>query len=369
MINEIQPLAWEISVIPEELRSIYALRLPDHWRVAIRSLSEVDRVPPHRCLHLILQALAPEILCFFPSTFSQNPQYRPEYWLAAEAATEVLNPERLLWAIISWLNACYTSREVQAIAQQLQPSDLTWERIDLQTATPATVEQVLPGLVARWLLGHGFEFHLSNEAGQIMQWPVRLAPSSGSESDLITWPPTSYHGQKFDHSYSYYLKLRLAALPDARTLRLLCQPGIRRWVSAPLAKMNDTKGKPYVDLAWGRAKSVYFARQSASWLTQRPAEMSLLRLRLQNYNQVSWTGRLPAVLASLTPHEVIPDPLHLLAHPADFSPGILIVHDNLMSERHPVGLGIEAADRWEVFTQLSEALPAELQPTSQWCKG
>ena len=53
----------------------------------------------------------------------------------------------------------------------------------------------------------------------------------------------------------------------------------------------------------------------------------------------------------------------------DFHPGILIVYDQMMSQQHIVGAGIEEADRWETFTQLADAFPAGIQPTTVWTKG
>jgi hypothetical protein len=367
-IKEIQPLAWQIETIPDELCQVYALRLPNHWRAAIQDLDDIDKTPPVRSLYTSLKALAPEIISFLPRVFSQDPERRPEYWLIAEFSNGKLGLERLMWAVQSWLIACYSSGEVRAISQRLKASDLKWELLNLQTATPDILAWTLPDLVARWLLRTGFEFRLSNGDGQAARWPVRLAPSNGPEADLITWPPVMITTQQAEHSYSYYLNFHIGSIPDAGCHYLLCQPGIRRWASRPIARTNGNGRKPYIDLAWGREKSVYLLRQSASWLTQQPAETTLIRLGLTHYHEVKWTGGLPKVLASLTPHEVIPDPIHLLASPTDFQPNILVVHDNLMGERHPVGLGIETADRWEVFDQLTHALPAGMNPAPLWHK-
>jgi hypothetical protein len=52
----------------------------------------------------------------------------------------------------------------------------------------------------------------------------------------------------------------------------------------------------------------------------------------------------------------------------DFRSNILIVYDATMREKHRVGAGIEEADRWEVFTQLTEILPRQLLPTPMWEK-
>ena len=44
-IEEIQPLSWEVPVIPDELRFVYALRLPAHWVPLFKSLAEIDHQP------------------------------------------------------------------------------------------------------------------------------------------------------------------------------------------------------------------------------------------------------------------------------------------------------------------------------------
>lgn len=366
-IEEIQALSWEVPTIPDELRFVYALRLPAHWVPLLKSLANVDRQPPVTSLYVSLRALAPEILYIYPNSFSDDPDRRPLYWLIADADGATLNEERFLWAILGWLNTCYESSEVRAIAQQLNASDLHWERVDLQEASLDVVSGALPALIARWLLKHNFEFGLSNREGQQASYQVRLAPSSyRAEADLVTWPAVTLAEQP-DYSYSYFLKFHMGSLPSSLTPRILCQPGIRRWVSRPLARIGKN-GKTHIDLAWGREKGVFMARTSASWLTQQPAEMSLIRLGLRRYSDLIWSGRLPQVLASLSPNELIPEPIDLLSHPMDSSPNILVVYDVTMSETHRVGAGIEEADRWEVFSQLTEALPQQLLPTPVWRK-
>lgn len=363
-IDTIQPLAWKVTTIPEEIGQIYALKLPDRWRTAIQSLDKVDRVSPVRSLYASLHVLAPEIIYFFPYAFARDPEYHPRYWFITEAFGETLDTERLLWGVQSWLNACYPHAEAAAVANQLKVSELEWEVVNLRTTTPDVIEAALPGLIARWLLQQGFTFQLSNDEGHIATWPVRLAPSRGPEVDLVTWPPISVPRRQSEPSYSYYLKFRLGSLPWTEDTRLLCQPGIRRWVSQPLVRTNGNGKRPYIDLPWGREKSVFIARQSKSWLSKRPTETSLLRLGLTKYYDVKWVGHLLTVVGN----EEVPEPMLLLAQPDKFQPDILIVHDNLMSEKHPVGLGIETADRWEVFTQLNSILPPGIKPAPLWHK-
>lgn len=367
-IEELQPLSWDIMSIPEALRSAYALRLPPHWVNTIAGLANVDEIPPVTSLYTVLRVLAPEILYFFPSSFAAVPERRPLYWLLADGSGTQLSAERLLWAIKAWLNTCYGNEVVRAIDSQFQASDLRWERLDLeQAASDEVMMGAFPGLIARWLLNQPFQLSLSNEAGQRVSYPLRLAPSYGPEVDIVTWEPTGITWQEEEYCYSYYLTFRLSSLPSPKYFRLLCQPGIRRWVTRPLVKI-DKSDKTHIDLAWGREKSVFVARHSASWLTQRSAETSLIRLGLRRYQSLIWVGRLPDVLANLTAEETIPDPFELLVEPKKFYPSSLIVYDTSLSGRHLVGAGIEEIDRWEIQTQLTQILPEGLTPTSLFKK-
>jgi hypothetical protein len=357
-IEELQPLSWDISAPPDELRFVYALRLPPHWGDIIRGLEEIDEIPPTTSLHTILRVFAPELLYCFSSVFSGVPERRSPYWIIADGAEAQPNVERLLWVIRAWLNICYGSQAVREIIHQFHVTDLQWEPLDLQqTPSWEIIAGAFPSLIARYLLKRQFQYHLSDAEGHMASYSMKFAPSYGPEADVVTWPPTSLITRKGDeYYYSYYLKFRLSSLPSSSPLRLLCQPGIRRWVSHPLVWKNP-QGKTYIDLAWGREKSVFVARQSASWLTQRPAETSLIRLGLRRYRDLVWVGRTSAVLTELTPAESIPEPLDLLTNPVKFQPQVLIVYDATLHERHLVGTGIEEADRWETYTQLKEMFP------------
>lgn len=362
-IQELQPLAWEIEAIPEALSKVYVLRLPEHWRRGVRDLPEQEHLPPIISLYMALNAVAPEILCFFPHAFASDPSYRPPYWLASET---LLPTERFLLAIQAWLLGIYGSQRGGAVLRSFQASDLTWEELDLRSAPPGAVENVLPGLVVRWLAKQQYELQLSNQDKHVFHWPIRVSPAHGTDAEMVTWPPQEVTDHSSAYLYSYYLRLRLASPPGSAEWSLLCQPGIRRWVSRPLTHTNGN-GRTYVNLAWGRRKAVYVACPNVRWLSQVPDEFSLLRLDLLYRSNVNWAGNLPIALESLVDLN-LPDPLNLLSHPEEFAPRLLILHDSLTQPRHAVGLGIEAADRWEVFNQLSDALPDEFHRMSFWSR-
>src|SRR5688572_29714218 len=107
---EIQPLMWNIlDGIPEELATVYALKLPDHWREEIRSLGGSDRSAPIRGIHAALWSTAPE-LKIFHSAFARTPANRPEYWLASDSASVVPNSDQFLQIVRAWLNINYEAQ-------------------------------------------------------------------------------------------------------------------------------------------------------------------------------------------------------------------------------------------------------------------
>jgi hypothetical protein len=377
-------MTWKVDLaaLPEELRWVNALHLPHEWRDGIIGLqrqkdTNPDKLPPFVMLESILHTLAPEIICFLRGVFKENPHYRTHYWILAESRPEVptLDPERLFIAVREWLKAAYPDGGGKVMATKIKPSELQWERLDLVKLLESNlslVRSVLPGVLSRWLLHNRTELWLSGKEGQRHGGALRLVPSPEAKSDLLTWPPSKLlkrdsHGVENSHLYSYLVTLNSTSIPGSNELYVSCHPGVRRWASRPLAeKENGSR----VWLPWGRKKHVYVARQSASWLTKQKqtASTTLLDLQLVRYDEVSWFGWIPGLLATLDCREAVPDPLDLLRDLKHYQPNCLLVYDTSMTEDHKVAAGLELADRWAVFEQMRSAMPEGITAIEPWPK-
>lgn len=365
--EEIQPMVWRIDAIPYEMGNLVGMALPDSWRTALESLKEVEHQPPVKGLSLMLQALAPEILYVAHNAFHTRTEKRPKYWLVADATHGRIAPDKLVMAIHTWLGKMFTDDVARSVAQAIRVEDVIWEPMDTINLTDPLIRAALPGMTARWLVRNQFHFRLSDANGVISSWPMKVIPTRDHVAELITWPPVmkEWKGQ---HSYSYYLRLWVKTMPITGQIHLFIRPGIRRWVSHPMAHPKPNGGM-YVDLAWKRRKFVYFAFENQRWLSNMPGEISLMGLALTRLNNsVVWVGRLQALLAQLRPDDDIPDPVHLLSQPAEFQPTILISYDHRagQSSRHEVQPGLEAADWAECFRTLCLALPPTFIAGPAW---
>jgi len=356
--DAVQPIAWAVNDFPDESRYVYALRMPNEWRDAIGGLEKIDEVsPPTDSLHNTLPGLAPEIIhIFWP--FHKDPQKRPEYWLVAESPqdpNDAIDSTKLAQVIKGWLITCYGSQRAGSVSKIIDAYKPVWEAVDLQEAPRAFRQEVLPGLAARYLLRHGFQFILRDIAGNPATWPVFLTTGSYGDSELIT---EVIEGR----SYSYYLQFSTYTLPGSETIYLLCRTGIRRWVNQPVKAASG-----YINLVFNRSKSVYVQRKSIKFLTRQALRTSYLRLRVRRRGkEVLWDGRQHQVLKDLSATGQIPELDDLLTDPVHYQPHVLIVYDNFMGLPHSIQPGLESADHYEVFSHLAEALPFDAMPL--WTK-
>ncbi len=365
-IDELQPLGWVIdeSFDPATLGSVHALRIPPVWVDNIRSLGDADSTPPIVGLYAVLRAAVPDAFYAFPNSFAGEPDKRPTYWLLSFSNSLItING---LWDIIKvWMRENYDLSVVRSVAQQMESvlEQMEWEPIDLG-ASPEILQIVLPHLVARHLVRRGFQLGLSDGSGSPQYWQLVTALSSRtaeSAAVLVTWPPVSYQSTA---QYSYYLRFQVVP-PEGKTpMLLLLKAGIRRYMMRPLATQNG--GSVRIALPYKQRSSVYFAVQEMPWLTGRQQsaierETTLIPLSLVRYSNLSWQGKINQVFSSLVSSQVLPEPLEFLTNPSEFRTQLLITYRTKFGS-YSVKAGLEAADRYEVYERLTQALPHNIIP-------
>ncbi len=376
-IDKLQPLAWlfDNSFDPSVMGEVYGLKLPVSWIDPIKGLTDVDHTPPIQSLYAALRGCASDILYIFPYSFSRDPEIRPEYWIIVHAHSGLIDLNQFWEIIKSWLLVNYELKIVKAVLANMEAgrADLSWELIDLKNTPFEIKEVVLPELIARWLTRKGFQLGLSNASGQEEYWPLVVSPSTGKEAYLVTWPPINYSPPKNPEQvarYSYYLKFYITPHNGKTPPLLLFQAGIRRYISKPMAAWESEGNKPLpgakqkIYLPKGEDSSVYVAMENLGWLKPNSdptleRDTTLINLKLTRYDSVTWKGRIDEIFSMIAPHIDIPEPMQFLSDPEKYAPQYLLSHRTRLGF-HLVGVGLEAADRFELFERLTKALPSGL---------
>lgn len=373
-IDKLQTLAWlfDNKFDPSVMGEVYGLRLPVTWIDIIKGLADVDHTPPIQSLYAVLRGCASDIIYIFPNSFSRVPEERPEYWIIVHTYSDLIDLNQFLEIIKNWLLVNYDLKVVKSVLAEMEPgrTQLSWELIELKNAPFDVLQVVLPELIARWLTRKGFQLGLSNANGNEEYWPLIVSPSTGKDAYLVTWLPINYSPYNNPEKvaiYSYYLKFYLTP-PNGKTpYLLLFQAGIRRYISQPMIAWDSADNKPLpgarqkIFLPKGEDSSVYVAMENLGWLKPNSdptlkRETTLINLKLIRHDTVTWKGRIDKILAMVAPHIDIPEPMQFLSDPEKYAPQYLLSHRTRLGS-HPVGVGLEPADRFELFERLTTALP------------
>ena len=140
----VQPLAWTFQpeALPQELRYVYALRMPSAVLRALKGLRKPDaaQVAPISSLHDMLAAASHNIVAFAPNIL-QAPQGSPRWlYIRADHQLDVNHLETLLSA---WLNVNYPD-QAAGILPEWRKVDWVWDYIDL-VVQPDLQPLLLPG--------------------------------------------------------------------------------------------------------------------------------------------------------------------------------------------------------------------------------
>jgi RNase H domain-containing protein/argonaute-like protein/MID domain-containing protein len=344
----LQPLAWKLDHIPEEIPPVFGLPLPDEVRTRMRALSPNGKLPEIHKLYHVLRALDAGIIDITTGSFSFDPNKRPPYWMLNSTRAKLLDSTRLVQALAAWGITLYPGAG-HRFAEALTPSAFAWQQVHLGTAPQQLAQKLLPSLYTHLLLETNTPIVLSDRDGTTYHWQLRRAPSIDPyTAELVSYPPDLYYG-KFPFVYS--LKFSIGTMPGTSSLFLTCRPGVRRLVGWPLLTE-----KGYLHLRFGYEKRVFFSRRGESWLSHERAENYLVPLAITRYKEAEWVAHAPVIFEQLGVHERFPDLMMLLRTPTGFLPEIMISYDASLSTKTRVLGGVESKDYAEIYDQLSEPL-------------
>ncbi|SDS42071.1 RNaseH domain-containing protein [Actinoplanes derwentensis] len=244
-------------------------------------------------------------------------------------------------------------------------TDLSWTTTDPVPRPGETagdpVFRLLPDLLAAQLVNDGFTV---DHGGVTTSRFQRITTGSGAE--LVSWPPHYHPRRKRRWPWSYVIGLTVQTYPDNPVPHLFVRVGLRRYASGKIFLKNYKRALSVAVKApapwYDGATPPMFARASMKW---RPGAHG------KKEGFWDWRDDIVAVLQRFHSGVTLPAPADLASDALRHIPELptyeagyetAVFYRTGFKDKHPVGDGASAKDRWRIFEALRGALQDHLRP-------
>ncbi|MBE9160033.1 DUF3962 domain-containing protein [Nodosilinea sp. LEGE 06152] len=245
--------------------SLYAITVPQKWkelfnRLQKHKLGKTYVLPPVESLNPVIQLLFEDILFFQKGAFKLGRSVNWLYCKTNKVSTQKIAEVIKTWLRISFENSNFLTDEdvaqIQAISgddlrfEQVSIPDPVWKIVDGKLEIDNLFYSLFPYLCASAVASGSFSLinpSTGNVSEEVIFYPSALEGEGIDEA--ISWPPIpvkrprkrkgSNQQEEVVHYYSYRLKFALH-YDTGGFPYLICDAGIRRWVSWPLGYLPSS---------------------------------------------------------------------------------------------------------------------------------
>lgn len=357
-------------------KTFYTLNFPGRSELlqlqAELSERPIDRVSiPISLLNKAIRALVPDIIYISRNAGRSNSNIDENYaWLYSETP---VNPQALYLIIHAWVQTQFSrasDERRRQILQHLQPQQLIWQQIEVNTAKWTIGENgtanlgnedqfiLLPHILAAKFSKPDISLQFGSETLRFRRAPM---PPGTKGAEIISWKPLEYNGWY----WSVVITFTVQTLPFQNYPVIHTDISVRRWASRAI-----------IDLPVDKETSIYLLT-SVPWLeglnnseSFQVAPIARRRLpasQLQpNQPQYEWTwgSNLTALLNRLNRYNPFPVPQDIINSPLSTlnltgTPNAALVYRNAIKPAHDVEPGFGPADRRQLAEQIEGKLASE----------
>ncbi|MFF5230315.1 RNaseH domain-containing protein [Dactylosporangium sp. NPDC000521] len=371
----IQELAFPLD--PERLTGLlqpyHTCTFPSSWKAAIGEFLNPGASTGPRSIPL--RDLTTAFSTFQPEVIVNDARGDNQLWLGAasrpdDTALTALIHSGIVTTAHTWAKR-YPRRQIQLdrlpdLLAGIDPTaDLSWTTTDPVPRPGETagdpVFRLLPDLLAAQLVNDDFAV---DHGGVTTSRFQRITTDRGAE--LVSWPPHYHPRRKRRWPWSYVIGLTVQTYPDNPVPHLFVRIGLRRYASGKIFLKNYKRALSVAVKApapwYDGATPPMFARASMKW---RPGAYG----RKEGF--WDWSDDIVAVLQRFHSGVALPAPADLASDALRHIPELpayeagyetAVFYRTGFKDKHPVGDGASAKDRWRIFEALRGALDEHLRP-------
>jgi hypothetical protein len=346
---------------------------PAGWKAAIADFLNPGANSGPRTIPL--RDLTTAFSTFQPEVIVNDARGDNQLWLGAAArpddtALTALIHSGIVTTAHEWARR-YPRKQVQLdqlpdLLSVINPAtDLSWTTADPVPRPGETagdpVFRLLPDLLAAQLVNDDFSV---DHGGVTTSRFQRIATDRGAE--LVSWPPRYHPRRKRRWPWSYVIGLTVQTYPGNPVPHLFVRVGLRRYASGKIFLKNYNRALSVAVKApapwYDGATPPIFARASMKW---RPGAHG------KKEGFWDWRDDIVAVLQRFHSGVVLPAPADLASNALRHIPELptyqagyetAVFYRTGFKDKHPVGDGVSAKDRWRIFEALRGAVEDYLRP-------
>lgn len=333
--TELQPLSWHIKEVPQDFRSLWAVKIDPTLIMTINQIAQENGLYrlPTQTLEQALLNIFPDVICTIPNSFRNHPSERPEYWLLLKSEMDV---DRLKRMVKYWI-LLHDNSDIASDILRKSPIQFNMLPIDLSQASHYVVEKALPHLITRWLVENQYRYTLLSDEKENQDLQIFHStsdPISGN-AELITEAiyPTN---EKIKNSYS----LRFRSYKNHECgWNVQFMVSVRRWAYERMYLSAKKRKSVYIPGTDGRFQLLKLAMKKKKWV---------------------WDSRLNELMKFMSAMD-IPEPERIIEDPTV----AYVPLDQNMKTIH-IEKGTELRDRAQAFEDISAMLPNGIKKEKPW---